>query len=133
MFEYYINLTDPGPHAFTLRQVVTERPVTWVADADQTISIIGDYQWWEDGSKWQDNFTHKFTVVCEIQCVCAVILDYRQNLTVTCDVFMETVGSGGVFIAARVNKGGEAVRSANGVFFWVFADGTYKVTNDIGQ
>uniref|UniRef100_A0A7N6FLC7 Galactocerebrosidase n=1 Tax=Anabas testudineus TaxID=64144 RepID=A0A7N6FLC7_ANATE len=99
VFEYYINLTDPGPHTFTLRQVVTERPVTWVADADQTISVIGDYQW--------------------------------QNLTVTCDVFMESVDSGGVFIAARVNKGGESVRSANGVFFWVFADGTYKVTNDL--
>lgn len=45
VFEYYINLTDPGPHTFTLRQVVTERPVTWAADADQTISVIGDYQW----------------------------------------------------------------------------------------
>lgn len=45
VFEYFMNLTDPGPHLFTLRQVVTERPVTWVADADQTISVIGDYQW----------------------------------------------------------------------------------------
>uniref|UniRef100_A0A8D3DL53 Galactocerebrosidase n=1 Tax=Scophthalmus maximus TaxID=52904 RepID=A0A8D3DL53_SCOMX len=101
VFEYHINLTDPGPHVFTLRQVVTQRPVTWATDADQTISVIGDYQW--------------------------------QNLTVTCDVFMESVMTGGVFIAARVNKGGQAVRSALGVFFWVFADGTYKVTNDIGQ
>lgn len=49
VFEYFMNLTDPGPHLFTLRQVVTERPVTWVADADQTISVIGDYQWWADG------------------------------------------------------------------------------------
>lgn len=46
---------------------------------------------------------------------------------------MESVNTGGVFIAARVDKGGESVRSANGVFFWVFADGTYKVTNDLGQ
>ncbi|XP_054469504.1 galactocerebrosidase isoform X2 [Anoplopoma fimbria] len=99
VFEYYINMTDPGPHVFTLRQVVTERPVTWVADADQTISVIGDYQW--------------------------------ENLTVTCDVFMESVRTGGVFIAARVDKGGQSVRSAKGVFFWVFADGTYKVTNDL--
>lgn len=45
VFEYFMNLTDPGPHLFTLRQVVTERPVTWVADADQTISVVGDYQW----------------------------------------------------------------------------------------
>ncbi|KAA8582393.1 hypothetical protein FQN60_009133 [Etheostoma spectabile] len=82
VFEYYINMTDPGPHNFTLRQVLTERPVT-------------------------------------------------QNLTVTCDVFMESVKTGGVFIAARVDKGGEWVRSARGVFFWVFADGTYKVTNDL--
>ncbi|XP_042245359.1 galactocerebrosidase isoform X2 [Thunnus maccoyii] len=99
VFEYYINLTDPGPHVFTLRQVLTERPVTWVADADQTISVIGDYQW--------------------------------QNLTVSCDVFMEKVKTGGVFVAARVDKGGQSVRSAKGVFFWVFADGTYKVTNDL--
>ncbi|XP_040916624.1 galactocerebrosidase isoform X2 [Toxotes jaculatrix] len=98
VFEYYINLTDPGPHVFTFRQVLTERPVTWVADADQTISVIGDYQW--------------------------------QNLTVTCDVFMESVKTG-VFIAARVDKGGQSVRSAKGVFYWVFADGTYKVTNDL--
>ncbi|XP_059210025.1 galactocerebrosidase isoform X2 [Centropristis striata] len=99
VFEYYINMTDPGPHVFTLRQVLTERPVTWVADADQTISVIGDYQW--------------------------------QNLTVTCDVFMESVQTGGVFIAARVDKGGGDIRGAKGVFFWVFADGTYKVTNDL--
>lgn len=51
----------------------------------------------------------------------------------SCDVFMETVKSGGVFIAARVDKGGQSVRSAKGVFFWVFADGSYKVTNDLGQ
>uniref|UniRef100_A0A3Q3QJK0 Galactocerebrosidase n=1 Tax=Monopterus albus TaxID=43700 RepID=A0A3Q3QJK0_MONAL len=99
VFEYYINLTDPGPHIFTLRQVVTQRPVTWTSDADQTISVIGDYQW--------------------------------QNLTVTCDVYMESAKTGGVFIAARVDKGGQSVRTAKGVFFWVFADGTYKVTNDL--
>ncbi|KAM6969369.1 galactocerebrosidase isoform 2-T2 [Tautogolabrus adspersus] len=99
VFEYFMNLTDPGPHVFTLRQVLTQRPVTWATDADQTISVIGDYQW--------------------------------QNLTVSCDVFMETVKTGGVFVAARVDKGGQSIRSAKGVFFWVFADGTYKVTNDL--
>ncbi|XP_034066583.1 galactocerebrosidase-like isoform X3 [Gymnodraco acuticeps] len=99
VFEYYLNLTDPGAHSFTLRQVLTERPITWAADADQTISVIGDHQW--------------------------------QNVTVSCDVFMESVKTGGVFIAARVDKGGQCVRSAQGVFFWVFADGTYKVTNDL--
>ncbi|XP_006785921.1 galactocerebrosidase isoform X2 [Neolamprologus brichardi] len=99
VFEYYINLTDPGPHVFTLRQVLTERPITWATDADQTISVIGDYYW--------------------------------QSLTVTCDVFMEKMNAGGVFIAARVDKGGQSIRSAKGVFFWVFADGTYKVTNDL--
>ncbi|XP_029349654.1 galactocerebrosidase isoform X2 [Echeneis naucrates] len=99
VFEYYNNLTDPGPHTFTLRQVLTERPITWATDADQTISVIGDYEW--------------------------------ENLTVTCDVFMESVRTGGVFIAARVDKGGQSIRSTNGIFFWVFADGTYKVTNDL--
>ncbi|XP_033499130.1 galactocerebrosidase isoform X2 [Epinephelus lanceolatus] len=99
VFEYYINMTDPGPHVFTLRQVLTERPITWATDADQTISVIGDYQW--------------------------------QNLTLTCDVFMESIKTGGVFIAARVDKGGQSIRSAKGVFYWVFADGTYKVTNDL--
>ncbi|XP_012692181.2 galactocerebrosidase isoform X1 [Clupea harengus] len=99
VFEYFINLTDPGPHVFTLRQVVTQRPITWVTDADQTISVIGDYSW--------------------------------QNITVTCDVFIETAKTGGVFIAARVDKGGGNVRNSKGIFFWVFADGTYKVTSDI--
>lgn len=50
-----------------------------------------------------------------------------------CDVFMERRNTGGVFVAARVNRGGESVRSTLGVFFWVFADGTFKVTNDLGQ
>uniref|UniRef100_A0A8C6WWP6 Galactocerebrosidase n=1 Tax=Neogobius melanostomus TaxID=47308 RepID=A0A8C6WWP6_9GOBI len=88
VFEYYINLTDPGPHVFTLRQTITQMPITWATDADQTISVIGDWHW--------------------------------QNVTVTC-----------VFIAARVDKGGQSIRSARGVFYWVFADGTYKVTNDL--
>lgn len=99
VFEYYINLTDPGPHVFTLRQTVTQMPITWATDADQTISVIGDWNW--------------------------------VNVTVTCDVFMEKVKTGGVFVAARVDKGGQSIRSARGVFFWVFADGTYKVTNDL--
>ncbi|CAL8285610.1 unnamed protein product [Lota lota] len=99
VFEYYINLTDPGPHVFTLRQVVTQMPVTWTTDADQTISVIGNYKW--------------------------------ENLTVSCDVFMETVKTGGVFIAARVDQGGQSVRSAKGLFYWVFSDGSYKVTNDL--
>lgn len=60
-------------------------------------------------------------------------LIFRGDLTVTCDVLIETVKTGGVFIAARVDKGGESVREAMGVFFWVFADGTYSVTNDIGK
>lgn len=61
-----------------------------------------------------------------------VCLDYRQNLSVTCDVFMENVKNGGIFVAARVSKGGQDVRRAKGVFFWVFVNGTYKVTSDIG-
>ncbi|XP_066533391.1 galactocerebrosidase isoform X2 [Hoplias malabaricus] len=99
VFEYFTNLTDPGPHIFTLRQVVSQRPVTWAQDANQTISVVGDHNW--------------------------------QNLTVSCDVYIETA-DGGVFLAARVNQGGESVRSALGVFYWAFGNGTYKVTNDIG-
>lgn len=99
VFEYFMNLTDPGPHAYTLRQVVTQRPITWVADADQTVSVIGDYNW--------------------------------QNMTVSCDVFMEKENSGGVFVAARVEKGGGSVRNARGIFLWVLADGTYRVTSDL--
>ncbi|KAM9701091.1 galactocerebrosidase isoform 2-T2 [Menidia menidia] len=98
VFEYHQNLSDPGPHLFTLRQVLTVRPVTWAADADQTITVIGDYRW--------------------------------QNLTVSCEVLMEAA-NGGVFLAARVDRGGQQVRSARGVFFWVQADGTFTVTSDL--
>ncbi len=72
VFEYYINLTDIGPHVFTLRQVLTERPVTWATDADQTVSVVGDYQWWVDGafefvfsallSQWEWNLANMLTV-----------------------------------------------------------------------
>lgn len=99
MFEYFINYNDPGDHVFTLRQVVTERPITWASDADQTISVIGDYKW--------------------------------QDVNITCDVLIETANTGGVFIAGRVNKGGELIRHAEGLYYWIFADGTYKVTNDL--
>lgn len=54
-------------------------------------------------------------------------------MTVTCDVFIENIKSGGVFVAARVDKGGQFIRTAKGVFFWVFANGLYRVTNDLGQ
>ncbi|XP_060736458.1 galactocerebrosidase [Tachysurus vachellii] len=99
VFEYFNNLTDAGAHVYTLRQVLTERPVTWVADADQTISVIGDYSW--------------------------------QKTSISCDVYMEKVDTGGVFVAVRVDKGGGSIRNTQGIFFWVFADGTYKVTNDL--
>lgn len=46
---------------------------------------------------------------------------------------METVKTGGVFVAVRVDKGGQSVRGAQGVFFWAFADGTFKVTTDLGR
>ncbi|XP_060684541.1 galactocerebrosidase isoform X2 [Hemiscyllium ocellatum] len=99
VFEYFINYQDPGDHVYTLRQVTTQRPITWANDADQTISVIGDYNW--------------------------------RNVNITCDVLIETANTGGVFIAGRVNKGGEVVRHAEGLFYWIFADGNYKVTNDL--
>uniref|UniRef100_A0A8C3QGL8 Galactocerebrosidase n=1 Tax=Cyanoderma ruficeps TaxID=181631 RepID=A0A8C3QGL8_9PASS len=99
VFEYFINASDPGDHVFTLRQVVVQRPITWVSDADQTISVIGNFKW--------------------------------VNMTVTCDVYIEKPRDGGVFIAGRVDNGGIYVRNTEGVFFWVFADGTYRVTGDL--
>lgn len=58
---------------------------------------------------------------------------YRVNLTVTCDIYIEKPRDGGVFIAGRVDNGGIYVRRTKGVFFWVFADGTYRVTGDLGK
>ncbi|KFQ27673.1 Galactocerebrosidase, partial [Mesitornis unicolor] len=100
VFEYFINASDPGDHVFTLRQVVVQRPITWASDADQTISIIGNFQW--------------------------------VNMTINCDIYIEKQRDGGVFIAGRVDNGGIYVRQTKGVFFWVFADGTYRVTGDLG-
>ncbi|NXF37154.1 GALC Galactocerebrosidase, partial [Nyctibius bracteatus] len=99
VFEYFINASDPGDHVFTLRQVLVHRPITWASDADQTISLIGNFQW--------------------------------VNMTVTCDIYIEKQCDGGVFIAGRVDNGGIYVRRTKGVFFWVFADGTYRVTGDL--
>ncbi|XP_060119037.1 galactocerebrosidase [Heteronotia binoei] len=98
VFEYFVNTSDPGEHVYTFRQVVNQRPVTWVSDAENTISIIGSYKW--------------------------------VNLTLSCDIYIES-NRGGAFIAGRVDKGGIYVADANGVFFWVFPDGTYKVTGDL--
>uniref|UniRef100_A0A2K5EKB3 Galactocerebrosidase n=1 Tax=Aotus nancymaae TaxID=37293 RepID=A0A2K5EKB3_AOTNA len=99
VFEYFTNIKDPGEHRFTLRQVLNQRPITWAADASNTITIIGDYNW--------------------------------TNLTIKCDVYIETPDTGGVFIAGRVNKGGILIRSARGIFFWIFANGSYRVTGDL--
>lgn len=57
VFEYFINGSDPGDHVFTLRQVVVQRPITWVSDADQTISIIGNFHWYVNnifGDIWEN-------------------------------------------------------------------------------
>ncbi|KAM4664754.1 galactocerebrosidase isoform 2-T2 [Discoglossus pictus] len=99
VFEYFINTSDPGDHVFTFRQVLNQRPITWVSDADQAISVIGDYKW--------------------------------SDVIVTSDIYIETADTGGVFIAARVNQGGSPTKQAKGIFFWVFSDGTYKVTADL--
>ncbi|XP_068110647.1 galactocerebrosidase isoform X2 [Hyperolius riggenbachi] len=99
VFEYFINTSDPGDHVFTFRQVLTQRPITWVSDANQAISVIGDFTW--------------------------------SNITVSCDVYIETPDTGAVFIAARVDQGGSLAHLAKGIYFWVFADGTYKVTGDL--
>ncbi|TRY77581.1 hypothetical protein DNTS_007217 [Danionella cerebrum] len=119
VFEYFRNSSENGSHAFTLRQVVTQPPVSWAKDADQTISIIGDYAWnrKKPSTGWFCFFSESFS---------------WSNLRVSCDVLIETPVSGGVFLAARVDQGGESIRRAKGVFFWLFADGTYRVSSDIG-
>ncbi|XP_053458014.1 galactocerebrosidase isoform X1 [Nycticebus coucang] len=62
----------------------------------------------------------------------SIIGDYKwTNMTIKCDVYIETPGMGGVFIAGRVNKGGILIRSARGIFFWIFANGSYRVTGDL--
>ncbi|XP_075048571.1 galactocerebrosidase isoform X2 [Mixophyes fleayi] len=62
----------------------------------------------------------------------SVIGDHTwSNVTVTCDIYIETPDTGGVFIAARVDQGGSPTHLAKGIYFWVFADGTYKVTGDL--
>ncbi|KAG8561938.1 hypothetical protein GDO81_015537 [Engystomops pustulosus] len=99
VFEYFTNTSDPGDHVFTLRQVLTQRPITWATDSYQAISVIGDYSW--------------------------------SNVTITCDVYIETPDTGSVFIAARIDQGGSPAYLAKGIFLWVFADGTYKVTADL--
>ncbi|XP_066463691.1 galactocerebrosidase isoform X2 [Eleutherodactylus coqui] len=99
VFEYFTNTSDPGEHVFTFRQVLTQRPITWVSDASQAISVIGDYSW--------------------------------SNVIVTCDIYIETPGTGSAFVAARVNQGGSLSNLAKGIYFWVFVDGTYKVTGDL--
>ncbi|XP_044520922.1 galactocerebrosidase-like [Gracilinanus agilis] len=99
VFEYFTNDLVEGDHTFTFRQMLNQRPITWAEDADQTISIIGDYNW--------------------------------KDLKITCDVYMETPNTGGIFVAARVNKGGSSIRHAQGIFFWVFADGSFSVTSDL--
>uniref|UniRef100_A0A8D2JN57 Galactocerebrosidase n=1 Tax=Sciurus vulgaris TaxID=55149 RepID=A0A8D2JN57_SCIVU len=99
VFEYYMNVEDPGEHRYTLRQVLNQRPITWAADSSNTISIIGDYQW--------------------------------SDMKIQCDVYIETLDRGGVFIAGRINKGGILIRSARGVFFWIFSNGSYRVTGDL--
>ncbi|XP_043930035.1 galactocerebrosidase-like [Protopterus annectens] len=99
VFEYYRNASDPGDHVFTLRQVITQRPITWASDPPQTISVIGDFQW--------------------------------KDVNITCDVYMETSVTGGVFVAGRVDRGGGYAQKAKGIFFWIFANGTFRVTNDL--
>ncbi|KAG8449014.1 hypothetical protein GDO86_015904 [Hymenochirus boettgeri] len=62
----------------------------------------------------------------------SVIGDYEwSNVTVTCDIYIETPDTGGLFVAARVDQGGSLTERAKGIFFWVFADGSYKVTSDL--
>nr|CAB3248156.1 galactocerebrosidase [Phallusia mammillata] len=44
-FETYYNASAMDDHKWTLRQVVTARPVTWCDDPDLGFTVIGDYSW----------------------------------------------------------------------------------------
>uniref|UniRef100_H2YEX4 Galactocerebrosidase n=1 Tax=Ciona savignyi TaxID=51511 RepID=H2YEX4_CIOSA len=44
-YEFYHNASSKDGHESTFRQVVKQRPVTWCSDPDQTITVIGNYQW----------------------------------------------------------------------------------------
>uniref|UniRef100_A0A671QLQ5 Galactocerebrosidase n=1 Tax=Sinocyclocheilus anshuiensis TaxID=1608454 RepID=A0A671QLQ5_9TELE len=87
--------------------------------ADQT----GVFEYFRNST---DNGSHAFTLWQNIH------FAEMADLDVSCAVLIETPITGGVFLAARVDQGGESVREAKGVFYWIYANGTYKVTNDIG-
>ncbi|XP_063804272.1 galactocerebrosidase isoform X2 [Pseudophryne corroboree] len=75
---------------------------------------------------------HPITWVSDTDQAISVIGDFTwSNVTVTCDIYIETEDTGGVFLAARVDQGGAPTHLARGIYFWVFADGTYRVTGDL--
>uniref|UniRef100_A0A8C4N899 Galactocerebrosidase n=1 Tax=Eptatretus burgeri TaxID=7764 RepID=A0A8C4N899_EPTBU len=53
------------------------------------------------------------------------------DVIVTCDVLIETPGTGGVFVAVRVDVGGGNIAFARGVYFWILAEGAFSITNDL--
>ena len=57
----------------------------------------------------------------------------RTDVIVTCDVLIETPGTGGVFVAVRVDVGGGSIAFARGVYFWILAEGAFSITNDLGE
>lgn len=60
---------------------------------------------------------------------------YRTDISVSVDVKIGTInGTDGVFVAARVDKGGCQSFYANGVFFYIFpAQKKYYLTYDLGK
>ncbi|XP_028633118.1 galactocerebrosidase [Grammomys surdaster] len=104
--------------------------------ADQT----GVFEYYTNNEDLEHRFTLRqvlnqrpITWAADASSTISIIGDYHwTNMTVHCDVYIETPRSGGVFIAGRVNKGGILIRSATGVFFWIFASGSYRVTADLG-
>lgn len=58
--------------------------------------------------------------------------DYNwSDLNVTVQVKAE--GTGGVFVALRVNQGGCDTRLTNGIFFWMMNDMSWLITTDINR
>ena len=56
-------------------------------------------------------------------------------MQVKADVFIPRInGTAGVFIAARVDRGGCDAAAATGVFFTIFPiNGTFQVSSDLGM
>ncbi len=71
-------------------------------------------------------------LTCVCVCVCACVCITRENVHVNVSVLLESVYTR-AFVATRVNHGGCDSQSATGVFFWLYGEGKWEVTSDLGE